>query len=139
MDKGFEKKEEKVEKVEDKKQDLGNKVINDEKIANILCSISLLLFFITIANKWVESYIISFFYKISSITILNILLELLYIIIKIAPLETYIIMIIVRIRYPKNKFGKILMIVYNLSIAICIIWFGFFLWKIMEAIRDWPG
>jgi len=79
------------------------KNIKDNKKANLLCSISLLLL------------IFQLFVRIINVN--SIILELYYV---FNPLIILTLMIYVRINYPKNKFGKVLMWLYIILI-ICVI------------------
>lgn len=126
-----------MDKMFDKKEESDDKRIKNEKNANILCGISLFLYFITIVYKWIPPFD-STFYTINNI-LLALIVKVIYIIISIAPFTAYIIMIIVRIKYKNNKFGKILMIVYNLSIIIFTIWICIFLKQCLDGLNNWPG
>lgn len=132
MYKGFKKIE---DEVEEKKESLDNNKINDERIANKLCCISLFFYCITIIYKWINQFANSISYNINNF----VLVRLFYIMVGLAPLTAYIIMIIVRVKYPKNKFGKILMIVYNLSMILFIIWMGIILNQCLDSLNNCPG
>ena len=81
----------------------------DEKNANLLCVISLILYF-------GSSAISGLLYSISSISgsyVANIG--------GLCPLAGIVLMIIARVKYPKNKFAKVLMWVYIIFTLLAIV------------------
>ena len=103
-----EKEEVKKSEVIDNKIDL-EKDKEDEKNANLLCVISLILYFGsgTISGIFAVLSSVSGTY-ISSFT-------------GLCPLAGIVLMIIARVKYPKNKFAKILMWIYIILTLISII------------------
>ena len=111
-------------KIEDKKEEIkdaeivnNSKSVNnnfvpseeDEKNANLLCVISLILYF-------GSSVISGLLYSISSVTgsyLINIG--------GLCPLAGIVLMIIARVKYPKNKFAKVLMWLYIILTLLAII------------------
>lgn len=96
----------------------------EKKAADKLCIISLCLMY----GFNILSYIIaqsgsSAFYSISGI----------------ATIAAFIMMIVVRVKYPKNKFGKILMIIYLIQLAIGILAFLALMIMCQSCLHDCRG
>lgn len=106
--------------------------INEEenKKANKLCIISLCL-------KYIPTIITGSFYGITgeSNSVINSLINLL----GLCPLAAFIIMIIVRVKYPKNKFGKIIMWIYIIELILVIIGVIILLIACGAILRDCRG
>jgi len=81
-----------------------NKVDEENKKANILCTISLLCYFIGPILLFLISLCLSFISK-SLGSVFNILIS--------APrIAAIVLMIVARVKYPKNTFAKVLMWIY---------------------------
>lgn len=91
-----------------------NNTTNEEenKKANKLCIISLCL-------KYIPTVISGALYGISSDS--NFITNLLICLLGLCPLAAFVIMITVRVKYPKNKFGKIIMWIYIIELILTII------------------
>lgn len=97
---------------------------DDNKKANQECCIAVLLNIM----GFVCSYLyLSVFFKLGPI-----IAELLFSI-------GFILMIHVRIKYPKNTFGKVLMILYILAIIIAIIAIIILLYTCISCVQSCPG
>lgn len=85
------------------------KSVEDEKNANLLCVISLILYFGSSALTGLLYYVSAFSgMSVASIT-------------SICPLAGIVLMIIARVKYPKNKFAKILMWIYIILTILTIV------------------
>lgn len=105
----------------------------DNKKANKLCVVALILYVITIINFF-KNEIIN---RIVAVIQINELIRLLiFFIVGIAPLLSFIIIIYVRLKYPKNTFAKILFTIIVLSVIICII-VGIMIFYAM--FKNWPS
>ena len=97
---------------------------DDNKKANQECCIAVLLNIIGFVCSYLYA---SVFFKFGPI-----IAELLFSI-------GFILMIHVRIKYPKNTFGKILMIMYILVIIFAIISFIVFIYTCISCAQSCPG
>ena len=84
----------------------------DNNKANILC-------FISLALKYIPSILTGIFYGITDNlkNTNNPIISLL----GVGPLIAFVLMIVVRVKYPKNKFGKVLMWIYIVELIISLI------------------
>ena len=69
----------------------------------------------------------------------SIIFDIFSLILRVCPVLAFIIMIYVRVKYPKNTFGKVLMIFYIVGIMICIISVALFLFTCFSEMRNCPG
>lgn len=104
--------------VEDNRIEIQNAVnintsVEDDKKANKLCIISLVL-------KYVPSIIIGGVYG-ASVDSSNSIANALTLLLGLGPLAALILMIYVRVKYPKNTFGKVLMWLYIIEIVFSLI------------------
>lgn len=104
----------------------------DKKKAHNLCWISLILMYGLSAIRFVLA-------KIGAARLLLSASDSLDTIAGLTAIAAFIIMIIVRVKYPKNVFGKVLMIIYIVQIALAVL--GFFLLAAMcgSALRNCRG
>lgn len=103
-----------TQKVEPTQTIVNNNVntLEDDKKANKLCIISLVL-------KYVPSILIGGVY--SAVDSSNSIANALTLLLGLGPLAALILMIYVRVKYPKNTFGKVLMWLYIIEIVFSLI------------------
>ena len=105
------------------KENLVDTTIQDEKNANLLCIISLILYF---GSGIVFGLLFSLFPNGSKLESLS----------GLSPLAGIVLMIVARIKYPKNKFAKVLMWIYISLTILGLIAMAIFLVACAYALKD---
>ena len=98
------------------------KDVFDENIkGNKLCIISLILKYGVLAIGGGIIELLSHFINNISVNTSDFIVATLFVIVGICSLTAFVLMVIVRIKYPKNTFGKVLMWIYIIEIILAII------------------
>ena len=118
------------------KENIQNK--EDKSKANNLCILSILLNFVPPLLTGVFSSIFNSNLNGESF-ISSVIFKVLYFILGVCPTAAFIIIIYVRIKYPKNTFGKVLMIFYIVGIIIYIFLFVAILVTCSSALNEMRG
>ena len=97
----------------------------EKKSADKLCVISLILMYGVTALSYAmaNAGISNAFFSVSGL----------------AGIAAFILMIVVRVKYPKNKFGKVLMIIYLIQLALGILAFLALMIMCQSCIHDCRG
>ena len=107
-----------------------NQPIEDQKTPNMLCILSLVLRFASPLVLGILSYVVSNISENLSTLFSGGSSALCY-------LAAFVIMIYVRVKYPANRFGKILMWIYIINIIVYIILFILVVIACASCISTW--
>ncbi len=88
---------------------------NEDKEARILCIISLVLMYAAGIPIAIVNYLIPILRPLTATTA------------ALSPLAAIVLMIVARIKYPKNKFAKIVMWIYIVTIALSLLALALFM------------
>jgi len=108
----------------------------DNRKANILCIITLLLNFIPFFIPFILAGLLNHSNNSNDSTIL---IKIVALLIMVCPTVAINLMIYVRINYPKNIFGKILMILYIIVAIILIIGGTYIIVSCFNELSKCPG
>ena len=112
----------------------------DNHKANMYCVASLLCtFVIPLATMMVSGVLVNVFVSVDNDTTTSLLSSAVSTISGLSHLAGWVLMIITRVRFPKNKFGKVLMIVYLSLLALVVIGIVVLIISCIKCLQDCPG
>jgi len=111
----------------------------DNHKANMYCVASLLCtFVIPLVTMMVSGILVNVFGSVDNDTTTSLLSSAVSTISGLSHLAGWVLMIITRVRFPKNKFGKVLMIVYLSLLALVVIGIVVLIISCIKCLQDCP-
>lgn len=102
-------------------------------VASLLCT-----FVIPLATMMVSGMLVNVFVSVDNDTTTSLLSSVVSTISGLSHLAGWVLMIITRVRFPKNKFGKVLMIVYLSLLALVVIGIVVLIISCIKCLQDCP-